>query len=142
MEQRLTLLTLGVRDLQKAVDFYEGLGWRRSLKQVSGVAFFQLGGIGLSLYPVQELAADAGVSTESGGGFRGIALAHNVRRREDVDGLVEIMARLGGTALTPPEEKVWGGYSGYVCDPDGHLWEIAWNPAFPLDVAGNLQIPD
>ena len=141
MEQRLSLITLGVRDLEKSIRFYEGLGWKRSLEDAAGVAFFQLGGIGLSLYPMPELAADAGVADDAAATFRGIALAHNVRSREEVDALFDAMTQLGARVVRPPESKPWGGYSGYVADPDEHLWEIAWNPGFPLDDAGNLQIP-
>jgi predicted lactoylglutathione lyase len=141
MDQRLSLVTLGVTDLGRSVEFYEGLGWRRSLADAEGVAFFQLGGIGLALYPLRDLAADAGLEELPLPAFRGIALSHNVRRREDVDVAVEKMITLGGRIATAAEEKVWGGYGAYVSDPDGHLWEVAWNPGFPIDEAGNLLIP-
>jgi catechol 2,3-dioxygenase-like lactoylglutathione lyase family enzyme len=114
----------------------------RTLKAAEGVAFFQLGGIGLSLYPISDLAADAGVPIAPASQARSIALAHNVRQRAEVDSVVEAMRLLGGTVVKAPEEKVWGGYGAYVADPDGHLWEIAWNPGFPLDAAGNLVIPE
>lgn len=142
VEQRLSLITLGVTDLTRSIAFYEGLGWRRALRSADGVAFFQLGGVGLALFPLTDLAADAGLPNEPTAGFRGIALAHNVRRREEVDTAVETFSRLGGSVVQAPEEKPWGGYGAYVADPDGHLWEIAWNPGFPLDESGNLLIPD
>jgi catechol 2,3-dioxygenase-like lactoylglutathione lyase family enzyme len=142
MEQRLTLITLGVADLNAAVAFYEGLGWTRSMREAQGVAFFQLGGIGLSLYPLSDLAADAGLSENALPRFRGLALAHNVRRREEVDDVVASIERLGGSVVKRAEDKPWGGYAAYAADPDGHLWEIAWNPAFALDERGGVSIPD
>ena len=146
VEQRLSLVTLGVADLDRSVAFYEGLGWARSLRAAAGVAFFQLGGIGLSLYPADDLAADAGLppfhNEGSGGGFRGVTLAHNVRAREEVDRVAAVLAGLGGTMVKPPEEKGWGGYGAYVLDPDGHAWEIAWNPGFPLGEDGTIRIPE
>jgi len=142
MEQRLSLITLGVADLDRAVAFYEALGWRRSARAAGGVAFFQLGGVALALWSAGELAEDAGVPAEPGAGFRGVALAHNVRAREEVDSVAAEAARAGGRIVKPPEEKVWGGYGGYVADPDGHLWEIAWNPGFPIEADGSLRLPD
>lgn len=141
MEQRLTLITLGVADLDAAIAFYEGLGWTRSMRDAQGVAFFQLGGIGLSLYPLPDLAADAGLAEDALPRFRGLALAHNVRRREEVDAVIALVARLGGSVVKPAEDKPWGGYAAYVADPDGHLWEIAWNPGFPLDERGAVSLP-
>ncbi len=142
MEQRLSLVTLGVADLARSIAFYEGLGWTRSFTGADGVAFFQMGGIGLSLYPADELAEDAGVPPRQGSGFRGIALAYNVRLHEDVDAIVARMTACGGTVIKPPEEKLWGGYGGYVSDPDGHAWEIAWNPHFSIGDNGAISIPD
>lgn len=133
MDQRLSLVTLGVADLARAIAFYEGIGWTRALRDAQGVAFFQLGGIGLSLYPQDELAADAG--------FSGITLGYNVRERAHVDAIVAKLAALGGTVTKPAEDKFWGGYGAYVVDPDGHAWEIAWNPAFPIDSDGAISIP-
>ncbi len=142
MEQRLSLVTLGVADLDRSIAFYEGLGWTRSMRAAEGVAFFQLGGMGLSLYPLSDLSADVGVDEEPLVAWRGIALAHNVRERREVDTIVETVARLGGSVVNAPEEKFWGGYGAYFADPDGHFWEIAWNPGFPLDETGSLTIPD
>ncbi len=142
MEQRLSLVTLGVADLVRSIAFYEGLGWTRSMRSAEGVAFFQLGGMGLSLYPLPDLSADAGIDEEPLPAWRGIALAHNVRQRGEVESIVKTVARLGGSIVNAPEEKFWGGYGAYFADPDGHLWEIAWNPGFPLDESGNLTIPD
>lgn len=141
MEQRLTLVTLGVADLGRAVAFYDSLGWRRSVRDAPGVAFYQAGSIAFSLYPRADLAKDAGVPAD-GGGFRGIALAHNVRSREDVDATLAEAEAAGATIIKPAEEAFWGGYSGYFADPDGFLWEVAWNPGFALDDAGAVTLPD
>ena len=141
MEQRITLLTLGVRDLARSVMFFERLGWRRSVRQAEGVAFFQCGGIAVSLYPWAELAGDAGVSAD-GGGFGGVTIAYNTRRREDVDGVLAEAATAGAKIVKPAQEAFWGGYSGYFRDLDGHLWEVAWNPGFALDDSGDVRLPD
>ena len=141
MEPRLTLVTLGVRDLDVARRFYEALGWTRSVRAAGGVAFFQAGGVVLSLYPRDDLAKDAQIASE-GGGFCGFALAHNVREREEVDSALAGAVKAGARLLKPAQEAFWGGYSGYFADPDGFPWEVAWNPGFPLDDAGVLQLPD
>lgn len=140
MDQRLSLVTLGVADLSRSVAFYEGLGWTRSARAFDGVAFFQLGPLVLSLYPRAALAEDAGLSAD-GEGFRGVALAHNVRSREDVETVLALAVRAGGTTISGATDKGWGGYSGYMADPDGFLWEIAWNPHFPLGPDGAVQLP-
>lgn len=140
MEQRLTLVTLGVADLERAVAFYDALGWRRSVRDAPGVAFYQAGSIAFSLYPRTELAKDAGVSPD-GGGFPGFALAHNVRSREEVDTTLAEAEAAGATIIKPAAEAFWGGYSGYFADPDGFLWEVAWNPGFALDQDGAVTLP-
>ncbi len=145
MEQRLTLVTLGVSDLARATAFYEALGWVRSVRAVEGAAFFQLGGIALGLYPRAALAADAGLDAADAaapGGFSGVTLAHNARTKEAVDTLLDEAVAAGGRLAKPAEDVFWGGYSGYFADPDGHLWEVAWNPGFPLDADGNVSLPD
>lgn len=139
MEQRLSLVTLGVADLPRSARFYEALGWTRS-GNFEGVAFFQLGGLVLSLYPRSELADDIGIS-EQGAGFPGFTLAYNVRERGDVDSTLAAMVAAGATLVKAGEEKFWGGYSGYAADPDGFLWEIAWNPGFVLAADGSLIVP-
>src|SRR5438105_3285258 len=131
MEQRISLVTLGVGDLARSRAFYERLGWQRAMKANDGVAFFQLGGIGLSLYPRANLAADTGVDA-AGQGFGGIVLAHNVRTREEVAPLLAAVEAAGGKILKPAHDVFWGGHVGNFADPDGHLWEVAWNPAFPI----------
>ena len=141
MEQRVSLITLGVADLARARAFYERLGWKRSVRKAEGVVFFQAGCLALALYPRTELAADANVSVE-GSGFSGIMLAYNVRSREEVDvGLAEAVAA-GAVLLKPTHETFWGGYVGYFADPDGHIWEVAWNPHFALGSDGAIALPD
>jgi uncharacterized protein len=141
MEQRLTLVTLGVRDIGRARGFYERLGWRASSASTDDVAFFQAGGVVLGLYGREALAEDATVSPE-GAGFTGVALAHNTASREAVDAVIAEAEAAGGTIVKLAEDVFWGGYSGYFADPDGHLWEVAWNPHFPFDEAGRLVLPD
>jgi catechol 2,3-dioxygenase-like lactoylglutathione lyase family enzyme len=143
MEQRLSLVTLGVADLARSRRFYEeGLGWRASSASTDDVAFFQLGGIALALWGRAELAADAGLPPPGpGGGFGGVALAHNVHRREEVDAVLARARAAGGRDLRPGTGTAWGGYTGYFADPDGHLWEVAWNPFFALDADGTLRLP-
>ena len=144
IEPRISLITLGVADLTRAIAFYEALGWRRVPVGSDGVAFYQLGPLGLSLYPDADLAEDAKVpprpKTGEGTAFRGITLAHNVRTRAEVDVVMATMLAAGGTLMVAAEEKFWGGYGGYVADPDGHAWEIAWNPGFPIGKDGGITI--
>lgn len=140
MEQRISLITLGVANLARSIAFYERLGWQRSVKAAEGVAFFQAGGAVLGLYPRDDLARDAGVAA-NGSGFAGVALAYNTRSRDEVDTVLAEAEAAGGNLVKPAEEAFWGGYSGYFADPDGFLWEVAWNPGFPLDEDGNVQLP-
>ncbi|GAB4530422.1 MAG: VOC family protein [Amphiplicatus sp.] len=139
MEQRVSLITLGVGDLARARRFYEqGLGWR-PLDGPAGVVFFQLPGMVFGLWPRSELAKDAGLPAGEDGAApaaSGIALAHNVRRREEVDAVLAQAERAGARILKPAAETFWGGYAGYFADPDGHLWEIAWNPGWRIDESG------
>lgn len=141
MEQRVSLVTLGVADVARSRRFYEQLGWRASSASVESTVFFQLGGIALALYGRAALAQDAGLPGE-GGGFGGVALAHNVRTREEVDTVLDLARRAGARILKPAEDAFWGGYSGYFADPDGHPWEVAWNPHFPLGDDGGLRLPE
>ena len=141
MEQRLSLITLGVADLARSRRFYEqGLGWAPSSAGNENVVFFQLGGIALSLYGRASLAEDARLE-DRGGGFGGITLAYNTRTREDVDAVLARAKAAGARILKPAEEAFWGGYSGYFADPDGHPWEVAWNPHFTLLPDGSLSLP-
>jgi len=129
MEPRISFVTLGVTNLERSSGFYESLGLPR-LKSPPTVAFFDLGATWLALYPRHLLAADAGVPA-AGSGFPGFSLAHNVRSEEEVDSLLLQAERAGGRILKPGKRADWGGYSGYFADPEGFLWEVAWNPRFP-----------
>jgi len=129
MKPRINMLTLGVRDMENAIRFYEqGLGLPR-MPFEGGAAFFALNGSWLSLYPWDALAEDAGVPAK-GQGFRGITLAHVVSSKKEVDDLLDQAVKAGGKLIKPAQDVFWGGYSGYFSDPDGHLWEVAWNPHF------------
>lgn len=141
MEQRISIITLGVADLARSRRFYvEGLGWRESSAGNEHVAFIDAGGVVLALFGRAALAEDMRVAAE-GGGFSGFSLAHNVGSREAVDRVIAEAAALGATVLKPAQEAFWGGYSGYFADPDGHPWEVAHNPFFPLDEHGRVQLP-
>jgi len=130
MEPRLSFVTLGVSDFEASVRFYtEVLGLTR-LNKHADVAFFELGRTWLALYPRHLLAADAGVPND-GGGFSGFSLAHNVREPHEVDQLLEQVAAAGARIVKPAQPADWGGRTGYFADPDGFLWEVAWNPHFP-----------
>lgn len=130
MEPRISFVTLGVRDLEVAIKFYRDVLGLPLLSNPPGVAFFEMGQTWLALYGRDELAADAGVSGE-GSGFAGFALAHNVRREQDVDALLAEIESRGGRIVKPAQPAFWGGRTGYFADPDGFLWEVAWNPKFP-----------
>lgn len=141
MEQRVSLITLGVADLARSRAFYEALGWRG--QEVQETVFFQAGGLALVLWGRDKLAADAGVPDRSAeGSFDGIVLAHNLRSREEVDALADAAQRAGATITRPPAETFYGGYAACFADPDGHIWEIAHNPGFTLAEDGTLQLPD
>ena len=141
MEQRVSIITLGVADLKRSREFYERLGWRRSMAKAEGVIFFQAGGMALALFPRHELAKDANVAPD-GHGFNGISLAYNTRSRAEVDSVLKDAAAAGGRLVKPAQEAFWGGYSGYFSDPDAFLWEAAWNPSFPIAEDGSIRIPD
>lgn len=141
MEQRISIITLGVADLEVSRAFYERLGWRRSVREAKGVVFFQAGGLALALYPRVELAKDANVAPE-GSGFVGMALAYNARSRSEVDGVLAEAEAAGARIWKSAEDASWGGYSGYFADPDGFAWEVAWNPGFVLADDGSLRLPD
>lgn len=139
MEQRLSVVTLGVADLPRAIAFYEALGWTRGNRHPE-VAFFQLNGIVLALFSRAALAEDAGLPAE-GSGFGGITLAYNARTREEVDAVLTEAGRAGAHILKPPADAFWGGYSGYFADPDGHPWEVAWNPEWEIAEDGDVRLP-
>jgi hypothetical protein len=141
MEQRVSIVTLGVADLKRSSEFYERLGWKRSMAKAENVVFFQAGGMALALYPRYELAKDANIAPD-GHGFSGIALAYNARNRAEVDSVLEDATAAGARLTKPAKEAFWGGYSGYFSDPDAFLWEVAWNPSFPIAKDGSIRIPD
>lgn len=128
MEQRLTLITLGVADVKRATSFYEQkFGWKKAPSSNDDITFFVLNGIMLSLFKRESLAEDAKVSSE-GSGFKGFTLAWNARSEAEVDAIVQDLKNKGVTVVKEPQKVFWGGYSGYVADVDGNLWEIAFNP--------------
>ena len=139
MEQRLSVITLGVRDLARARRFYEsGLGWSRD-SGGDDIAFYQAGGFIVALYEWPKLAEDAGVE-QVGSGFRGLTLAHCTRIREEVDTVLARAQAAGARILVPARETFWGGYDGYFADLDGHLWEIAWNPGWTITDQGDTLL--
>jgi predicted lactoylglutathione lyase len=140
MEQRLSLVTLGVRDLALSRAFYKRLGWTESPPSNNDVAFFQCGGMVFVLWGRDALADDAGVGGP-GQGFANLSLAHNVRSKEDVDATLAEAKKAGGTILKPGSEAFWGGYTGYFADPDGFAWEVAWNPGFTILPDGSIKLP-
>ena len=143
LEQRLSLITLGVEDLEASTRFYRTtLGWTPSSVGVGEVTFFQLNGIGLALFPRSELAADAGAVDLERSGLSRVALAYNVRERDEVDAVLEAVRRKGGGVVKEAKDAPWGGRSGYFRDPDGFLWEVAWNPSFPINQDGTITIPE
>jgi hypothetical protein len=140
MQPRLSFITLGVADIHRARDFYRDvLGWPLSSRSQAGVAFFQLNGFVLALYPADALARDAGLPAGVMTGVSRIALAYNVRARDEVDALLADLAAKGATITRPAADAFWDGRTGYFADPDGYLWEVAWNPGGYLDAAGNFR---
>lgn len=137
---RLSIVTLGVSSVSKARAFYEALGWQASTASQPEVAFFQLSGVVLALFGREALADDATVAP-AGEGFRSFTLAHNVESEKAVDEALSHAVNCGARLVKPAEKVHWGGYSGYFSDPDGHLWEVAYNPFFPFDEAGRLSLP-
>ena len=132
MEPRISIVTLGVSDLARSTRFYrDGLGLPADTSNPN-IAFFKLRGTWLSLYPREELAKDALVPSE-GAGFPGFTLAHNMRSKSEVDALLAQAVAAGAKLLKPAQDVFWGGYSGYFADPDGFLWEVAWNPHFVIE---------
>jgi predicted lactoylglutathione lyase len=139
MRQSISLITLGVSDYERAKSFYAALGWSPTL-EIEETAFFQANGIVLVLWGREKLAADSGIA-DDGARWSGIALAHNVAARAEVDALIEQARRSGATVTREPSETFYGGYAGVFRDPDGHAWEIAHNPGFGLDADGSVILP-
>ena len=138
MEQRISLITLGVADLGRARAFYEALGWRTGAGPDDDVVFFQAGGMVLALWDRARLAEDAGVSDAGRSG--GFALAHNVRTPAEVDAVIEEVRAVGGSVTREPDETFWGGYSAAFTDPDGHPWEVAHNPRWTVTDDGRTLL--
>jgi catechol 2,3-dioxygenase-like lactoylglutathione lyase family enzyme len=140
MNQRLHIITLGVRDFKTSFEFYsKTLDWKPSKNSNDDIAFFQAGGVVLAIYPREKLAEDAMVSPE-GSGFAGFTLAHNTRSEAEVDEIIADLKAKGVKIVKEPQKVFWGGYSSYFADPDGFLWEVAYNPFFPFDENGNLKL--
>jgi catechol 2,3-dioxygenase-like lactoylglutathione lyase family enzyme len=139
MEQRVSLITLGVRDLARARAFYEALGWLAGAAPGDDVVFFQAGGMVLALWDRALLAEDSGV--EDGGGWGGVTLAYNARSPAEVDAVTEEARRAGARVAREPADTFWGGYSAAIVDPEGHTWEIAHNPRWTIREDGSVELP-
>jgi uncharacterized protein len=141
MRQKLALITLGVGDLEKTVDFYEkGLGWKKSGYSTGDLVLFNVGGVYLALYPRKLLAEDATVD-DKGSGFSGITLSHLARSEAEVEQVLAEVKKLGATIVKPAQKVFWGGYSGYFKDLDGYLFEVAFNPFWELNEEGSIKHP-
>jgi len=138
MEQRLTIITLGVSDIKKSTDFYETkFGWGKSESSNEYISFFTLNGIQLAIYERNELAEDATVNSK-GNGFKGFTISYNTKSEKEVDDLIEKLRAKGVEIVKEPQKVNWGGYSSYISDLDRNLWEIAFNPYLKLDKKGNI----
>lgn len=138
--QRVTLITLGVDDLAVSKSFYEAIGWAAHPRSQDGIVFFQMNGAVLGLFPLEELAKDQ-ARPDARLGTGAMTLAQNFETRGEVDAVFEAALAAGATSLKTPQEVFWGGYSGYFADPDGHVWEVAMNPFWPLEPDGSLTLP-
>ena len=142
MEPRVTLITLGVADLARAVDFYRDVvGWDPASVVDEDVAFFDLDGFIFALWRDRSLAADIGAGSADRGAFEAVSLAYNARSHDEVDAVFASLTERGARIVKPPLETEWGGYSGYFADPDGHHWEVAWNPFWPIREDGRIAFP-
>ncbi|MQS14464.1 VOC family protein [Streptomyces kaniharaensis] len=138
---RISIVTLGVSDLDRSARFYEDLGWQRSSASSPEIVWFRTADSVLGLFPADELAADAGVPGGGEPSFRGVTLAVNLESPALVDAALQTALKAGAVVVKPPTTTSWGGYSGYFEDPDGHLWELAHNPFFPFTEDGSLDLP-
>jgi catechol 2,3-dioxygenase-like lactoylglutathione lyase family enzyme len=138
MEQRVSLITLGTSDLDRARSFYQALGWRTGAEPDADVVFFQAGGMAFALWDRAKLAEDSAVSDSTGWG--GLTLAYCTRSTEEVDQVIEEARKAGATIGREPADTFWGGYSGIFIDPDGHPWEVAHNPAWTIREDGSVDI--
>ncbi len=141
MEQRVSLITLAVKNVQHSAQFYDALGWERAAGSDDSeeVVAYNLIGQTLGLYSRAKLAEDLGIPEDAIGGFSGMTLSHNVPTKEEVAPLLELVEKAGGRILKPAGDIFWGGFIGYFCDPDGHVWEVAHNPFSPLDKNGAFR---
>lgn len=139
MQQRISIVTLGVRNLEKARNFYDALGWQVHSEDMSDkIVCYNLQNMAFALYPVENMSEEIALKT-SEAGFNGIVLAHNVASKEDVSTVLEEAEKVGGKIVKPAQDAFWGGHSGYFSDPDGYLWEVAYNPFSPLGADGEFQ---
>ncbi|MEU8922259.1 VOC family protein [Kitasatospora sp. NPDC048545] len=138
---RISIVTLGISDLDRSARFYEDLGWRRSTASSPEIVWFRTADSALGLFPTDELAADAGVPATGEPSFRGVTLAVNLESPALVDAAMKTAVEAGAVMVKPPVPTSWGGYSGYFEDPDGHLWELAHNPFFRFTEDGSLDLP-
>lgn len=140
MRQKFNLITLGVDDFQKSLNFYEnGLGWKKSEKSLDELALFDLGGIFLALHPRTELSKDTTLEYQSTS-FSGLTISHNTRSEKEVDEIIGKVEQLGATIVRSAQKVYWGGYSAFFKDPDGYLFEVAYNPFWLLDENDNLVL--
>ena len=140
MEPRISIVTIATDNLDRAVRFYEGMGLKRHAGIIEGVAFFQMGGVILGLFPRKDAEADSGVRFSSAPSA--VYLAYNTRTDAEVDQVLAAAERAGGKIVKPAGRAFWGGWYGYFADADGHVWEVAHNPAFPIDAEGNIFLPE
>lgn len=141
MEPRVSIITLAVEDLDRAAAFYAAMGLKRDERFVDNVAFFQMGGLILALWPRGALMEDSGQATLGPRGSPGLALAYNTRTPEEVEAVLKAAETSGGRVVKPAQQAFWGGIQGYFEDTEGHLWEVAWNPDFPIDTEGRISLP-
>jgi uncharacterized protein len=142
VEPRLSIVTLGVADMKRSKAFYEALGFTASPASNDNITFFNAGGVVLGLYGRQALADDANVAAGDDIGFSGTTIAHNCRSEAEVDAVLSHAETMGAKITKQAQKVFWGGYSGYFADLDGHLWEVAYNPFFPLNQDGQIMLPD
>ena len=145
MQTRLSIVTLGVADVARATAFYIRLGFERTAASNEHITFMKAGGVALALFGRRALADDVGLPAHAPGvtapgAFAAVTLAHNVRSEAEADVVLAEVVAAGARLLKPGQQAFWGGYSGYFSDPDGHIWEVAFNPFFPLDAQGQVQI--
>ncbi|CAN5514935.1 VOC family protein [soil metagenome] len=141
MAPRLTLVTLGVKNVKASRQFYEKLGFKAAKASVESTVFMMAGGVVISLFGHDDLARDAEIEAEPPPRFRGVSLAQNVRSDQEVDAALAAALKAGARLVKPAKRAEWGGYTAYFADPDGHLWEIAHNPFFEMDERGLLALP-